>query len=255
MSAGFKDHFSGHAAQYAEARPIYPHSLAQVLAERVERRGMALDCGCGSGQLSLLLADHFERVVATDASAEQIANAFQHPRVTYRVAPAERSGVPDGSADLVAAAQAAHWFDLPAFWREVTRVARPGGLVALVSYGLLKIADDLDPLIDDLYHSTLETYWPPERQIVESGYRFIDFPFEELPAPAVEMTTQWSLPQLIHYLSTWSAIKAMEKATGGSPLPDLTERLTVRWGPPNRKRLVRWPLALRLGRAGQPTKP
>ncbi len=250
MSNGFKDHFSGHAAQYAEARPIYPPSLAQVLAERAGGHGLALDCGCGSGQLSLLLAEHFGRVVATDASAEQIANAFPHPRVTYRVAAAEHSGLPDGSADLVVAAQAAHWFDLPAFWREVTRVAQPGGLVALVGYGLLKIADDLDPAIDELYQSTLEAYWPPERRIVESGYRFIDFPFAELPAPAVEMTTQWSLPQLIRYLSTWSAIKAMEKATGGSPLPALAERLAVPWGSPDKKRLVRWPLALRLGRAG-----
>ncbi|WP_425501040.1 class I SAM-dependent methyltransferase [Skermanella pratensis] len=79
-----------------------------------------------------MLGAEFDRVEATDASAEQIAQAASHPRVTYRVARAEESGLPDRSCDLVAAAQAAHWFDLPAYWAggrpraQARRACRPG---------------------------------------------------------------------------------------------------------------------------------
>ncbi|HEY1906332.1 MAG TPA: class I SAM-dependent methyltransferase, partial [Myxococcaceae bacterium] len=123
----FKDHFSGAARGYAVHRPVYPRAVAEALAERSPGRSLAWEAGCGSGQLSAVLGEVFERVVATDASAAQIAAATPHPRVQYVVAPAEHSGLPDGSVDCAVAAQAAHWFDLDAYYREVRRVARPGG--------------------------------------------------------------------------------------------------------------------------------
>ena len=43
--------------------------------------------------------------------------------------------MPDASVDLVLVAQAAHWFDLPAFYAEVARVLRPGGVLAVWSSG------------------------------------------------------------------------------------------------------------------------
>ena len=58
-----------------------------------------------------------------------------HPRVEYRVAPAERSGLPDAAVDLVTLALAAHWFDLPRFYAEVRRVGRPRTAIALISSG------------------------------------------------------------------------------------------------------------------------
>ena len=112
----FKDHFSERSADYAANRPTYPPQLAGFLAEHSPGRTLALDCGCGTGQLSVQLAEHFAEVVATDASAAQIAAATPHPRVRYRVAPADASGLEPVSADLIVAAQAAHWFDLDAFY-------------------------------------------------------------------------------------------------------------------------------------------
>ena len=67
--AAFKDHFSDLAAGYAAHRPTYPKGLVDYLAGLAPARRLAWDCGCGSGQLSTLLADAFERVTATDASA------------------------------------------------------------------------------------------------------------------------------------------------------------------------------------------
>jgi ubiquinone/menaquinone biosynthesis C-methylase UbiE len=133
----FKDHFSSRAADYAAYRPTYPPELVDYLASVCPTSNLALDCGCGTGQLAVLLADRFKRVIATDASAQQIENTEPRERVTYRVAPAERSGLPDASADLVVAAQAAHWFDQPAFYAEARRVGRPGAILALVTYGVM----------------------------------------------------------------------------------------------------------------------
>src|SRR2546427_5511649 len=50
------------------------------------------------------------------SSPEQIARAASHPKVEYRCARAEGSGLPEHVADLATAAQAAHWFDLPAYF-------------------------------------------------------------------------------------------------------------------------------------------
>jgi SAM-dependent methyltransferase len=239
---GFKDHFSGHAALYADCRPSYPPALAEILPAR----GLALDCGCGSGQLSVLLAERFERVEATDASAAQIGQAVAHPKVTYRVAPAEASGLGDASCDLVVAAQAAHWFDLPSYWAEVARVLKPGGLAALVGYGLLRIDPALDAVVDAFYTDGVGRFWPPERRFVDGGYREIDFPFREVPAPRIDMTADWNRAQFLGYIATWSAVKAAEKQ-GLDPLPAFTQTIAGLWPDENQSRTIRWPLLLRIG--------
>ncbi|UEM05770.1 class I SAM-dependent methyltransferase [Skermanella rosea] len=246
---GFKDHFSGHAALYADCRPSYPPALAQALASAAPARRLALDSGCGSGQLSVLLGAEFDRVEATDASAEQIAQATPHPRVAYRVARAEASGIPDGSCDLAVAAQAAHWFDLPAYWAEVGRVLRPGGLAALVGYGLLRIDPALDAVVDGFYGDGtggIGRFWPPERKLVDTGYRDLDFPFREAPPPRIDMTAQWDRPKFIGYIGTWSAVKAAEKR-GLDPLPGFAEAVARLWPDAGEVRQVRWPLLLRIG--------
>ena len=118
----FKDHFSGLAADYAQYRPRYPGALFDYLAKTTPAQKRAWDCACGSGQATLDLAERFEAVIATDASAKQIAAARPHPRVTYAVGRAEDSGLEDNSVDLITVAQSLHWFDLNLFYGEVRRV-------------------------------------------------------------------------------------------------------------------------------------
>ncbi len=134
MTAPFKDHFSTGSANYAAHRPTYPAQLVDELAALCPGTRLALDCGCGTGQLTVLLAERFERVVGTDASAAQIDKAQARERVEYRVALAEDSGLAAASADLVTVAQAAHWLELPRFYEEVRRVARADAILALVTY-------------------------------------------------------------------------------------------------------------------------
>ncbi len=245
----FKDHFSVAAASYAVHRPTYPAALAEFLAAQAPARDLAWDCGCGSGQLSTLLGDVFARVIATDASAEQIANAAPHAHVVYRRAAAETSGLPDLGADLVVAAQAAHWFDLPAFYAEVRRVARPGALVALVTYGIVLLGEPaLDQVMGRFYWGALHPFWPPERRHVEDGYRSLAFPFPEVAAPPLAMRAEWTLAQLVGYLHTWSAVLAMERAGEAAAVAAFESRLAAAWGPAEMARTIRWPLAVRAGR-------
>lgn len=246
----FKDHFSAGAGAYARHRPVYPPELAEVLAAHAPSRVLALDVGTGSGQLAVLLADCFERVVATDASAAQIAHATAHPRVEYRVAPAEASGLPDASVDLVVAAQAAHWFDLDAFYAEARRIAKPRALLALVSYAVTRIAPEIDAVVDHFHDVTLEGHWPPERIHVVSGYARLPFPFEEVTLPAVAMHARWDLAALLGYLRTWSGLVALAKtgAEGAARIAGFEAELTARWGDAATVRDVRWPLAVRATR-------
>jgi SAM-dependent methyltransferase len=246
--SAFKDHFSVGSAEYAAYRPTYPRALVDFLADVSPRRRLALDCGCGTGQLSVLLADRFERVIATDASAKQIENAVRHPRVEYRVALAERSGIGDGSADLVVAAQAAHWFDLPAFYAEARRVARPGGIVALVTYGIIEMDAPVDAIVQHFYWKVVGPYWPPERRQVEDGYRSFDFPFDGFAAPPLAIEVLWNLDDLLGYVHTWSAVKVAEKALGREPIERFRRELANAWGARNEHRSVRFPLSLRVGR-------
>lgn len=233
---------------YARFRPEYPPELAAFLAAAAPARGLAVDAGCGNGQLTLLLAPCFERVVGIDPSADQIANAARDPRIDYRCAPAERMPIADASADLVTAAQAAHWFDLPAFYREVQRIGRPGAVLALISYGVLRMDAALDARFQDFYRDEIGPYWPPQRRLVDTGYATIDFPFAEVAPPALELRCDWSLPQFLGYLTTWSAVRSAREAGHEALLAAFAQDLSAAWGDPDTKRTVRWPLNMRIGR-------
>lgn len=249
MASSFKDHFSTHAAAYAAHRPRYPASLAAWLATVAPSTRRALDVGAGTGQLAVLLAAHFDEVVAEDASAQQIASAEAHPRIDYRVAPSDRSGLEDASVDLVTVAQAVHWFPLDRFYAEAKRVLRPHGAIALVSYGngTCEIPA-VTARVEEFYRDVVGPYWPPERAMVEDGYRHLPFPFaERTDVPAFVIETTWTLDALVGYLDTWSAVRGAEKALGASPVPALAARLAEAW-PASRGALgFTFPLAVRVG--------
>ena len=248
-SSPFPDHFSCTAAAYARHRPRYPDALFAYLAALAPERTVAWDCATGSGQAAVALVRHFPRVIATDASAEQIAHAAPHPRVEYRTAPAEHSGLPDASAELITVAQALHWFDRDAFYAEAARVLRPGGVLAVWSYGALELPGGaLQHGIDRFYTETVGPYWPPERLSVEEGYRTLRLPFPEIAPPSFTMEARLSLDALIGYVGTWSAVQRYREATGEDPLPELRDELARDWSATEELRLVRWPLALRVAR-------
>src|SRR5512143_3911955 len=132
----FEDHFSRRADTYNRHRPRYPDDLYSYLAYVAPHRRLCWDCGTGNGQAALGLAKHFDRVVATDGSADQISLAPGHPRVEYRVARSEDAGLATASAALITVAVAVHWFDLDQFYAEVQRVLSPEGVIAVWCYSV-----------------------------------------------------------------------------------------------------------------------
>jgi SAM-dependent methyltransferase len=244
--ASFPDHFSKLAARYAAYRPHYPPELVGLLADRAERDNVAWDVGCGSGQLSVALAARFGRVIATDPAQAQLDHAARDPRVEYRVASAEASGLPEASVDLAVAAQAAHWFDWPRFVAEAGRVVRPGGLIALVSYRNAELTGEIGERLV-AYYREIEPYWPNGRVHVNNGYRDLVLPWPAVPAPAIEMTTSWTRDELVGYITTWSATARLVAARGEGPVDELRRRLAAIW-PDGEPREVHWPLTVKLAR-------
>ncbi len=244
----FKDHFSGHANAYARYRPDYPAELFSYLASLTPRREIALDCATGSGQAAVGLADHFALVVASDGSVSQLQSAQSHPHVAYIGNLAEQPALRSGSVDLVVAAQAAHWFDHERFYPEVKRVLRSDGALALWTYGLASVEPQVDAIVRHFYNEVVGSYWPPERRWVESAYRDLPFPLQEITAPAMQLNLQWDLDNLIGYIGTWSAVQRYKRVTGADPLSALRAEIAPFWPAPAATKPVTWPLHLRVGR-------
>ncbi|HEY3220031.1 MAG TPA: class I SAM-dependent methyltransferase [Gemmatimonadales bacterium] len=244
----FVDHFSVGSAAYAAFRPRYPDALFAFLAREAPARDDSWDAGTGSGQAAVGLARHFTHVTATDASASQIAHATPDPRVDYRVARAEASGLADRSVDLVTAAQAVHWFDRERFWVEARRVLRPRGVIAVWTYLMLEIAPPLDAIVRRFYHGVVGPYWPPERRLTEERYQTIDFPFDEFVAPDFVIEQSVTLDDVAGYVRTWSGTRGFVKHHGTDPVDGLVTELAQQWGAPQQSRLARWPVAMRVGR-------
>lgn len=244
----FKDHFSGHAGAYHEARPTYPEALFDWLAAQAPARSLAWDAGCGNGQASVALARRFARVHATDPSAAQVANAETRANIDYRVEPAEACSLADASVDLATVAQALHWFDHARYYAEVRRVLVPGGVIAAWSYADCSVSPAVDAAKNRLYVDLTGRYWPPERRYIDEGYRTLPFPFDEIAAPAFDMHVEWTLAQFLAYLRSWSATQRYLAANGVDPVALVEEEIARGWGDPLQARRVRWDFHVRAGR-------
>ncbi len=244
----FEDHFSKQAQVYAQYRPHYPSKLFVYLASIAPGRQMAWDCGTGNGQAAIELIKHFDRVVATDASSDQIAQALPHARIDYRVEPAEEVSLAADTVDLVTVAVAVHWFDLERFYREVRRTLKASGVLAVWTYHLPVIEPRVDQILTTYYAEILSGYWPERFRYVDDRYRTLPFPFKELQPPRFEMEAEWDLSQLVGFLESWSATQRYEQAKGHHPITLIWQELIAAWGEPERRRLIRWPLHLRIGK-------
>jgi SAM-dependent methyltransferase len=240
--------FATEAARYAHLRPTYPEELFAFLSTTVASRETAWDCATGNGQAATHLAGYFGRVIATDESAEMLAQAPRNPRIEYRVAEAEDSGIDDRSVDLVAVASAIHWFDLGRFYAEVRRVVRPGGIMAAWTYYTPVFGNKLDAIIEHLARDVLADYWDERLHYVVDEFHDLPFPFEPVEAPPFRTDMRWSMEDLLGYFETWSSSVKYREATGAHPTDLIRADLARAWGDPDRKRDLHFPLYMRLGR-------
>lgn len=243
---GFQDHFSKQAADYAKFRPRYPREMFEFLGTIAPSRDLACDCATGNGQAAVELANVFSQVIATDASESQIRNAEPHPRVEYRVARAEESGLGTDSFDLVMVAQALHWLNRDRFYPEMGRMLKKNGLFAASAYNLLRTDRPIKEIIRRYYYDIVGPYWPPERALIEQFVK-IPFPFPEVKTPEFEIVAEWDLQHLMGYLWSWSSTQRFVAATNRNPLDQIASELEKAWGGPHRAKRIAWPLVLRVG--------
>jgi SAM-dependent methyltransferase len=126
--------FGRTASDYAAYRTGFPPELfSRLAAMGVGLPGQrVVDLGSGTGALAHGFADAGCVVTGVDIAPELLAEARRRNQdVTYRVAPAEDTGLPGRSWDVVSAGQCWHWFDSQKAAAEVRRLLVPGGLVTI----------------------------------------------------------------------------------------------------------------------------
>jgi SAM-dependent methyltransferase len=142
----FRADFGRTAGDYARHRAGFPPSLFAKLRERsVGVAGQrVLDLGTGTGALNRGFARSGCAVTGLDISPQLIEQAraldlAEGLTTQYVLAPAEASGLPDASFDLVSAGQCWHWFERPRVAAEARRLLQPGGTLLIAHFDWLPL--------------------------------------------------------------------------------------------------------------------
>jgi len=243
-----KDLFSSQSDLYAKYRPTYPKELYEYILSFVNEKNLVWDCATGNGQAAVVLAEHFKKVLATDISASQIESAHRKENIEYSVCAAESTPFADNTFDLVTVAQAYHWIKWGEFKKELTRVCKPGAVIAVWTYYSHTTGNDtIDRAVRDFYQNVTKPYWDYERRYVEELYQTVEFDYELLPVKDFESILYWKREDLLGYISTWSAIQKYIKVNGHSPISIIEEKIKALW-PEDEIKKVLFPIYLKLGR-------
>lgn len=239
--------FSEQSDLYARYRPEYPAEMYDFIFSHLSSYQRAWDCATGSGQMAKVLSNYFDEVIATDISEEQLSHAPQKTNISYQIAPAEDSGLPSDHFDLITVAQAIHWFNIEQFYAEVQRVGRNNALIAVIGYGMVRIDNKANPVIDELYEKSFGTYFNKNRQYLDEGYRTLPFPFDEIAYTEFTNTLNWTLDDLEGYFNSWSAVQKMKSELAINPADKAIKQLRQKLG--NQKSVeASFPVFMRLGK-------
>ncbi|CAF3839508.1 unnamed protein product [Rotaria magnacalcarata] len=193
------------------------NKLADVLSYSRRDDDLVIDIGCGTGQSTILLAPHFQRIIGYDISEYQIKKANEtntHSNINYKVIVGSDIPHEDSSLALVISAQAAHWFDLPYFYKEVKRTLKSNGVLALFGYAFVQVhgpqSEKLNEIITNFYKKTLHGYVQKESEEVYFG-RYRDEKFRD-PLSSTDfirdenliIKCRWSIQRLLGYITSWS---------------------------------------------------
>lgn len=240
-----KDNFSTQAKGYSKYRPYYPAEMIEYISSFAANKDTALDVATGNGQVAVELAKYFKQVYATDISEKQLENAVTSDNIIYKAERAEETSFSNNQFDLITVAQAIHWFDFDAFYKEVYRVLKPKGVFAVLGYGLFNTNKEADKLLRHFYEDITGPYWDPERRYLDENYTTIPFPFNEIKVKEFKNEFTWTFEQLTGYLETWSAVQHYIKKNGSNPLDIIREELKQTWKNGDKK--VAFPILLRMG--------
>lgn len=242
------DNFSTQAKTYKKYRPVYPKTFYDELLGLVNSRDACWDCGTGNGQVASVLSKYFKEVNATDISDTQLQQAARIENVSYSQQRAEQTNLKDSTFDLITVAQAVHWFDFEAFYKEVKRVGKKNAILAIWGYELLNITPEIDALINTFYTEIIGSFWSFERKHIDAHYASIDFPFQEIKLTKdYEIKTELSLSDLEGYFNSWSSVQNYIRQKKENPVNQLINEIKPFWEQ-NETKIVSYPLFTKIGK-------
>ncbi len=240
--------FKEQADSYSLFRPTYPAELFEWLASVTPGTGTAVDCATGNGQAAIALTKYFDKVIAADIHAEQLDKAIRDSKIQYILAPAEKLPLKDNSTDLITVACGVHWFQRDKFYDEVKRILKSDAIIAVWTYIWPTTGSVLvDQVLIDLKERILAPYWPPESKLYLSGYRNLEFPFDEIEPPKFSIKCYWGASELFGFIETWSVFQRYKREQTGSILENIKQSLDNAWQSEPPRIPIELPLYFRIG--------
>jgi len=228
-------HSAGYSRTYSSSRPCPPPSLLQSIFQHLPGDPQeVVDVGCGSGQMTKLLAKRSERVVGLDKSKLQLMEASQGANIEYRIGCEEDfTGVKECSTDLVTVCQALHYMSPNALYAEAFRVLRPGGVLAVAGYHFSRPDNqELQEAFDTVYEASLP-YWSYPRHWLDSEYRTMAQPSHKLFFNITRenyhvVETPNSLAGWASYVSSLSGFRGFAQQNGEEEAKKLLSKMLER---------------------------
>ncbi|XP_077993170.1 uncharacterized protein LOC144447139 [Glandiceps talaboti] len=214
------------ANAYKNVRPTYPPEMTRKIISFADQKSgdlkFAVDVGCGSGQSTLILADHVDQVLGVDISADQIEfanNSSTPPNVNFKVGGCGDIPVQSETVDLITVGTAIHWFNLDDFYNEVDRVLKPGGCLAIYTYNGTQIQHDdseKHKTINSLLHEFEATVMPINRREGhwskifngENTFHELELPYKDSARDSsLSIKSQRSVASLVALIKSYSESK------------------------------------------------
>ncbi|KAM0716775.1 hypothetical protein Q7P37_008220 [Cladosporium fusiforme] len=243
----FRNYDKAKGNYYAENRMAYHPSVYATIIEHHTATGghldNVLDLGCGPGLATGELAGHFNHATGLDPSEGMLDAARSlnlktstGEPVRFELSSAEdMAGLEDESIDLITAANAAHWFDMPSFWRRAAQVLKPGGSVALWTSGSPAVHPDTPnaAAINSAWQKHrdehLLPYFEPGNLLTRQGYRTLKMPWDV--SPAMESFSRESL-----FRKDWELSRPFHAGQDRLISLDMLERMLATGSPETRWR-------------------
>lgn len=233
--------YSESAQLYALHRPTYSKNLYSYIRESLTNKSKAWDVACGTGQVSIELSKFMKETIATDPSQEQINNAPSAKNLKYSIG-SEKINAANNSFDLITCGTAIHWMNRDIFFKEVDRVLKPDGLLAIWGYTGIDLNNEIDNGLREVIFEHFLPYYPKNILIAFNKYEEISTPYKKIYTPDFFTSKQWTFTDFINYFYTFSAIQNLLKQKKHDELFIIYRKLHDVWDGEDKTRTVTWNL-------------
>lgn len=144
----FYNLFDNKAALYAANRPSYSHHVLEYLQKNLGFSSSALgaDIGCGTGQLTKILAKYFNSVYAVEPNTSMMQECQKYlqnyKNIHYICNSSENTNIDSNKLDYISVAQAFHLFYTSESLQEFKRILKPNGYLIII-YNMKNHTSDL----------------------------------------------------------------------------------------------------------------